>query len=100
MKLFITDEQYDYLAESINATPYRKRWHHERSVLKKYLDTYGQLMVSKENGKEYKALFDPFLSDNLGVNFCICIQFDSTINKLGDIIYVRALDKFSPKTIE
>lgn len=54
-------------------------------------------MISSENGKEYKVIFDTFLSNLLGINFCVCIQWDSMTNIPGEIIYVRAYDKFRPK---
>ena len=52
-------------------------------------------MISRENGKEYKVILDSFLSNLLGINFCVCIQWDSMTNIPGEIIYVRAYDKFS-----
>lgn len=91
-RLLITEKQYRNLTES--ATPLRNRWHQERLSLKNYLINYGEIMISKENGKEYKVVFDQFLSDQIGINYCICIQWDSLLNQSGDIIYVRAFDKF------
>jgi len=74
--------------------PLRQRWHHERKSLKEYLINYGQNMISRENGKEYKVIQDTFVSNLLGMNFCICLQWDSLTNTPGEIIYVRASDKF------
>jgi hypothetical protein len=51
-------------------------------------------MVSRENGKTYKVIYDKFLSNQIGINYCICIQWDTLTNEAGDIIYVRAYDKF------
>ena len=92
MDILITEGQYRRLNE--DGHPLRKRWHVERLTLKNYLINYGQTMLSKENGKEYKVVFDQFLSNNIGINYCICIQWDSLTNTPGDIIYVRAFDKF------
>jgi hypothetical protein len=52
-------------------------------------------MTSKENGKEYKVLYDATLSSKLGINYCICIQWNSITMEPGNIIYVRAFDKFT-----
>lgn len=93
MNLLITESQYRRLTEKAN--PLRGRWHQERSTLKNYLLNYGENMISKENGKEYKVIYDSFLSNQLGINYCICIQWDSLTNETGDIIYVRAFDKFT-----
>ena len=38
--------------------PFKQRWKHERETLINYLLNYGELMTSKENGKQYKVLFD------------------------------------------
>lgn len=99
MKLLISEKQYKTLQEDFNQISLKPRWHHERSALKTYLLNYGQLMVSRENGKEYKVLLDSFLSNELGINYCICIQFNSLTNETGDIIYVRAYDKFTSKVV-
>ena len=75
--------------------PFKKRWKHEREVLKDYIVNYGEIMTSKENGKEYKVLYDTMLSSRLGINYCICIQWDSMTMEPGNVIYVRAFDKFT-----
>lgn len=95
MVLLITENQLKKMNEDIN--PLIKRWHHERFILKDYLIKYGKTMVSKENGKEYKVLYDTFISNLLGINFGICVQWNSMTNMPGDIIYVRAYDKFTLK---
>ena len=77
--------------------PFKKRWKYERDTLKNYLVNYGELMTSKENGKQYKVLYDQFISGRLGINYCLCIQWNSMTNKPGNIIYVRAFDKFTRK---
>ena len=93
MKLLIEEEKIN---EMNVGNPYRERWHQERLVLKKYLINYGQVMLSRENGKHYKVILDTFLSNAIGVNYCICIQWDTMTNDAGEIIYVRAFDKFTP----
>lgn len=93
MELLITEQQLRNLNEDVN--PYKKRWTTERSSLKNYIVNYGETMISRENGKEYKVILDSFLSNLLGINFCVCIQWDSMTNIPGEIIYVRAYDKFS-----
>ena len=93
MELLVTEQQLRNLNEDVN--PYKKRWKTERSSLKKYIVNYGETMISRENGKEYKVILDSFLSNLLGINFCVCIQWDSMTNIPGEIIYVRAYDKFS-----
>lgn len=93
MELLVTEQQLRNLKEDVN--PYKKRWTTERSSLKKYIVNYGETMISRENGKEYKVILDSFLSNLLGINFCVCIQWDSMTNIPGEIIYVRAYDKFS-----
>ena len=93
MELLVTEQQLRNLNEDTN--PYRKRWTAERTSLKKYIVNYGETMISRENGKEYKVILDSFLTNLLGINFCVCIQWDSMTNIPGEIIYVRAYDKFS-----
>ena len=75
--------------------PFKQKWKHEREVLKDYIVNYGEIMTSKENGKEYKVLYDTMLSSRLGINYCICIQWDSMTMEPGNVIYVRAFDKFT-----
>lgn len=77
--------------------PFAKRWAHERQVLKDYLANYGEVMTSKENGKQYKVIYDTMLSQNLGINYCICIQWDPLTFEPGNVIYVRAYDKFTKR---
>jgi len=77
--------------------PFKQRWKHEREVLINYLSNYGEIMTSKENGKQYKVLYDQTLSSRLGINYCICIQWNPMTMEPGNIIYVRAFDKFTRK---
>lgn len=103
MKFLINESQFDTISEDMNpfvrnsVNTLRQRWTNERSNLKKYLINFGQTMISRENGKEYKVILDPFISNNLGSNYCICVQWDSMTTDAGEIIYVRAYDKFIPK---
>lgn len=80
--------------------PYAKRWRQERQLLKDFLCNYGKVMTSKENGKEYKVYYDTMLSQMIGVNYCICIQWDETKMKPSSTIYVRALDKFTNRRFD
>lgn len=75
--------------------PFKKRWKYERETLINYLTNYGEIMTSKENGKEYKVLYDSTLSSKLGINYCVCVQWNSITMEPGNIIYVRAFDKFT-----
>lgn len=76
--------------------PYKKRWDAERKALKDFICNFGKVMQSKENGKLYKVYFDQTLSQLIGYNYCICIQLDAVNMKPKSILYIRALDKFSP----
>lgn len=76
--------------------PYKKRWDAERKALKDFVSNYGKLMQSKENGKLYKCYYDKVLSQLIGYNYCICIQWDSVEMKPKSVLYIRALDKFTP----
>ena len=80
--------------------PYAKRWEAERQALKNFLVNYGQVMTSKENGKQYKVYYDKTLSDLIGNNYCICIQWDPIAMKPNSTPYVRALDKFTMRTFQ
>ena len=76
--------------------PYAKRWREERQALKDFICNYGQVMQSKENGKLYKVYFDQTLSQMIGYNYCVCIQWDQYEMKPKSIVYIRAYDKFTP----
>jgi len=76
--------------------PYKKRWDAERKALKDFLSNYGKLMQSRENGKLYKCYYDKILSQLIGYNYCICIQWDNINMKPKSVLYIRALDKFTP----
>ena len=93
MKLLVEQNQFNDIFKPKH-NPLRKRWNRERKLLKDYIVNYGQTMVSKENGKEYKVILDTFISNLLGINYVICVQWDSLTNIPGEIIYVRAYDKF------
>ena len=56
-------------------------------------------MQSKEDnkqGKLYKCFTDTWLSNLIGYNYCLCVQYDEVNNKPKSTVYVRALDKFTP----
>ena len=76
--------------------PYKNRWDAERKALKDFLSNYGKLMQSRENGKLYKCYYDRTLSQLIGYNYCICIQWDNINMKPKSVLYIRALDKFTP----
>lgn len=99
MKYLLSESQFKMVNEEFNALPLRNRWVKERRILKNFLINYGETMISKENGKEYKVLYNKSLSDAIGFNYCICLQWDTVMNDSGDIIYVRAYDKFTPKVV-
>ena len=79
--------------------PFKQRWKHERETLINYLLNYGELMTSKENGKQYKVLFDEMLSNRIGFNYCLCIQWNPMTMEPVNVIYVRAYDKFTKKIL-
>ena len=85
---------------SASHNPFKERWKHERKVLKDYICNYGTLMTSKENGKQYRCLYDQTLSQRLGINYCICIQWNPQTMEPGEVIYVRAFDKFTAKIFQ
>lgn len=76
--------------------PYKNRWDAERKALKDFVSNYGKLMQSRENGKLYKVYYDKTLSELIGYNYCICIQWDNIEMKPKSVLYIRALDKFTP----
>ena len=76
---------------------YAKKWKNERETLKRFILQNGTLMTSKENGKTYKVYFDQSLSNLIGINYCICLQYDQYTMVTGNTVYVRALDKFTSR---
>lgn len=104
--LFLKTNIRTYLAEEAVAdgnsehNPYAKRWKSERQALKDFLLNYGKIMTSKENGKEYKVYYDKTLSELIGINYCICVQWDRVEMKPESTIYVRALDKFTERIFQ
>lgn len=75
--------------------PYEKKWEAERKTLISFLVNNGTLMTSKENGKQYFTYFDKTLSDAMGLNFVLCVQYNQQTLEPGSIVYIRALDKFT-----
>ena len=83
---------------SANGNPYEKRWKAEREALKNFICNFGTVMQSKEDNKEgklYKVYLDRNLSNLIGYNYCLCVQWDETTLKPKSTVYVRAYDKFT-----
>ena len=74
---------------------YEKRWKKEREDLKQFISSYGKLMTSLENGKNYIVYFTPELSRLIGNNYGICLQWDDLKMQPKTIVYIRAMDKFT-----
>ena len=84
---------------SAEGNPYEERWKAERDALKNFVANYGKLMQSKEDNKEgrvYKVYYDKTLSELIGYNYCVCVQWDEMKLKPKSTVYIRALDKFTP----
>ena len=84
---------------SSNGNPYKDRWKAERDALKNFICNYGTLMQSKEDdkgGKLYKCFWDKEISNLIGYNYCLAVQWDQIQMKPKSIVYIRALDKFTP----
>jgi hypothetical protein len=84
---------------SSEGNPYEKRWKAERDALKNFVANYGKLMQSKEDnkmGRLYKVYYDETMSNLIGYNYCICVQWDELTMKPKSTVYIRALDKFTP----
>lgn len=80
--------------------PFQKRWKREREALKNFIVNYGDIKTSKENGKQYKVLYDPNLSSLIGFNYCLCLQWDPVKMKPSTTVYVRAMDKFTDRIFQ
>ena len=74
---------------------YSKRWKQEREDLKNFILHNGKMMTSKENGKRYFVYYDQSLSELVGNNYCVCLQYDPFTLKPSGTVYIRALDKFT-----
>lgn len=104
--IFRNENMKSYITEEVVAdgnsehNPYAKRWKAERQALKDFLTNYGKIMTSKENGKEYKVYYDKTLSELIGINYCLCLQWDRVKMKPESTIYVRALDKFTDRIFQ
>jgi hypothetical protein len=56
-------------------------------------------MQSKEddkNGKLYKVFYDRGISQLIGYNYCLAVQWNPIEMKPKSIVYIRACDKFTP----
>jgi len=80
--------------------PYKKRWEAERKALKDFICNFGKVMTSRENGKTYKVYYDKVLSQLIGYNYCICLQWDAVNLKPKSVLYIRALDKFTDRMFQ
>lgn len=80
--------------------PFAERWRHERDTLKNFILNNGILMTSKENGKTYKVYNIPQLSNLIGYNYAICLEFDPYTMEEGSTVYIRALDKFTRRLFQ
>lgn len=80
--------------------PYKKRWEAERKALKDFICNFGKVMTSRENGKTYKVYYDKTLSQLIGYNYCICLQWDAVNLKPKSVLYIRALDKFTDRMFQ
>ena len=106
IKKYITLLKENLINEEIVAdgnsehNPYKKRWEAERKALKDFICNFGKVMTSKENGKTYKVYYDKTLSQLIGYNYCICLQWDAVTLKPKSVLYIRALDKFTDKMFQ
>ena len=80
--------------------PFEKRWKAERDALKNFLKNFGQIMTSKENGKQYKVFQDQGISNLIGYNYGLCIQWDPIKMEVGATPYIRAMDKFTTRLFQ
>lgn len=80
--------------------PYSKRWKQEREALKSFITNYGKVMTSKENGKEYMVYYDDCISNLIGINYVLCVQWDNLKMKPKSTVYIRALDKFTNRRFQ
>ena len=80
---------------SADHNPYAKKWKQERDALKNFIVHNGALMTSKENGKQYYVYVDYYISNMIGYNYCLCLQWDPYKREVGSTPYFRALDKFT-----
>ena len=100
VKKYLTLLKEETVADgSSTSNPYKKRWKAEREALKNFVANYGKLMQSKEDdkgGKLYKVFYDKTMSELIGYNYCICVQWDEVELKPKSTVYIRALDKFTP----
>ena len=93
--------QDEVVADGSSTTnPYSKRWKAEREALKNFLVNFGKIMTSKENGKQYKVYFDETMSNLIGYNYCICVQWDPIEMIPSSVPYIRALDKFTSRIFQ
>ena len=80
--------------------PYAKKWKNERKTLIDFLVSNGTLMTNKENGKKYFTYYDKMISSYLGINYALCVQYNEKKLEPGSIVYIYALDKFTPQLFQ
>ena len=80
--------------------PYAKKWKNERKILIDFLANNGTLMTNKENGKKYFTYYDKMISSYLGINYALCVQYNEKKLEPGSIVYIYALDKFTPQLFQ
>ena len=75
----------------------KQKFKMKKNKSEKTMDKSPLIMSRKENGKQYKVLYDEMLSSRIGINYCLCIQWNMMTMEPGNVIYVRAFDKFTRK---
>ena len=95
----LTEMLNEYEISDGNAfhNPYRKRFKKCKEMLKKFIATYGKIMTSKENGKDYYVYEIYSLSQSLGVRYAICQVIDMETNKPQGTILIKPFEIFKVK---
>lgn len=94
-KMMLSEQRLNQIIrESVASVTQEHKWHMEREALKRFLVNNGRLMRSKENGKTYKVYYDQTLSNMIGYQYCICVQYSPYDMSVGLTPYIRAYDKF------
>ena len=105
-KIIINQNQFNLLKEEVvsdgnsSHNPYAKKWKNERKTLIDFLVSNGTLMTNKENGKKYFTYYDKMISSYLGINYALCVQYNEKKLEPGSIVYIYALDKFTPQLFQ
>lgn len=105
-KIKILESQLNLIKEETVAdgnskhNPYAKKWKNERKALIDFLVSNGTLMTNKENGKKYFTYYDKMISSYLGINYALCVQYNEKKLEPDSIVYIYALDKFTPQLFQ